>query len=68
MKGNRDIAPFGLRMPAELRQKLVNAAEINGRSINAEILHRLEFSFGTENTKARLDALERALREKGLMT
>lgn len=40
----RDINPFGLRMPAELKDVLEKSAEKNRRSLNAEILVRLEQS------------------------
>lgn len=40
----RSINPFGLRMNAELKQKLVLAAKNNKRSLNAEIIVRLERS------------------------
>lgn len=45
---SRDIAPFGVRMQPELKQKIEIAAKTNGRSMNAEIVHRLEQSFSTE--------------------
>lgn len=38
MKGMRNIAPFGLRMPDELREAVAERAKRNGRSMNAEIL------------------------------
>ena len=36
------ITPFGLRMPATLREDLQRWAVLNKRSLNAEILDRLE--------------------------
>lgn len=39
------IAPFGLRMLPELRQRIEAAAAESGRSMNAEIVARLEASF-----------------------
>jgi len=42
--GMRNIAPFGLRMPAELRDKLEVAAKASRRSLNSEILERLACS------------------------
>ncbi len=39
---SRDISPFGLRMPAELKTWLEQQAQNNGRSLNAEIVQRLE--------------------------
>lgn len=37
----REIAPFGLRMPAELKSRIDREAKGNGRSMNAEIIARL---------------------------
>lgn len=42
---SRDISPFGVRMPPDLKQQIEYAAKENGRSMNAEIVHRLESSF-----------------------
>lgn len=67
MEHAREISPFGLRLPGELRAKLENAARIAGRSLNSEILHRLEHSFAEDVTKDRLDRIERALSDNGLM-
>jgi hypothetical protein len=39
------IAPFGLRMQPELREKLEKVANEAGRSLNAEIVARLQASF-----------------------
>lgn len=36
---------FNLRIPAELKGKIENAAKTNNRSINAEAMNRLEQSF-----------------------
>lgn len=41
----RDINPFGLRMPPQLRKQVEESAKENKRSLNAEILARLEESF-----------------------
>jgi Arc-like DNA binding domain. len=41
----RDIAPFGLRIPLDLKEQIRRSASDNGRSINSEILARLEASF-----------------------
>lgn len=38
---SRNISPFGLRMPRELREELQNLASSNGRSLNAEIVFLL---------------------------
>lgn len=39
---SRDIAPFGLRMRAELKDQLEHCSKENKRSLNAEIVSRLE--------------------------
>lgn len=41
---SRDITPFGLRMPTELKAQIDSAAAASGRSINAEIIDRLRAS------------------------
>lgn len=38
----RDIAPYGVRMPADLKEKLQSLAKKHGRSLNSEIVHILE--------------------------
>lgn len=40
-----DIAPLGVRMPPEIKDALTSAARKNGRSVNAEIVLRLQKSF-----------------------
>ena len=47
MAKKSDINPFGLRMEEELRKKIAAAAAANGRSMNAEIVHRLMQSFSS---------------------
>ncbi|GEM_PF-4904365 len=42
---SRDIVPFGLRMPPDLKARVEKAAQDNGRSMNAEVVQRLEYSF-----------------------
>lgn len=42
MKGASHIAPFGLRMPEELKDKISESAKKNGRSMNSEIVQILE--------------------------
>lgn len=44
----RDVNPFGLRMPPELKEELEVLAEQNRRSLNAEIIVRLEESVKRE--------------------
>lgn len=38
------VAPFGLRMLPELKARIERAAAESGRSLNAEIVHRLQGS------------------------
>jgi hypothetical protein len=40
----RDINPFGLRMPQELRRRIERSAKTNRRSMNAELILRLQDS------------------------
>ena len=42
---SRDIVPLGLRMPPEIKEQIEAAAKANGRSMNAEIVARLQASF-----------------------
>lgn len=42
---DRIISPISLRFPAELREKLEDAAKQAQRSLNAEIRMRLELTF-----------------------
>lgn len=41
---SRHINPFGLRLPIKTKKALENAANKNGRSLNAELVSRLEES------------------------
>jgi hypothetical protein len=45
-----DINPFGLRMQPELKSTLEREADINGRSLNAEIVNRLQLSIERQRT------------------
>lgn len=46
---SRGSDQFNLRLPDGMRDRLRVAAEANGRSMNAEIVDRLQFSFDVEN-------------------
>lgn len=48
---NRTDSQFKLRMPAAIRAKVEQAAKDSRRSLNAEIVVRLEASFAQEATK-----------------
>ncbi|MGM1347650.1 Arc family DNA-binding protein [Serratia liquefaciens] len=61
MKGMRNIAPFGLRMPDELRESITERAKANGRSINAEIVQMLEDGLSRSEDSMVIDQLKAAL-------
>lgn len=57
---SRDIAPFPVRIPPELRERLEASRTSEGRSLNAEIVHRLQQSFAGQPTDEQVEAfLER---------
>ncbi len=49
-----------LRLPDGMRDKLKEAAKVNGRSLNAEIIARLE-SFKAQQTNTQLDRMEKKI-------
>lgn len=53
------IAPFGIRMQPELKERLEDAAQQAGRSLNAEIVARLESSFSAPEHAVLLSAFSR---------
>jgi hypothetical protein len=61
MKEAREINPFGLRMPPDLRAKLEEAAAASGRSLNAELLHRIASTFEPEQLSLDLGDIKRAV-------
>lgn len=73
---SRGSDQFNLRFPDGMRDRIKEAAEASGRSMNAEIIARLEASFapgrpGDEQIAAlgqRLDEVLRMLAERGLVT
>lgn len=61
----RDITPFGLRMPSDLKARVDAAAESNGRSINAECVARLQASFAVQSpVELDVEALAEAIASK----
>jgi hypothetical protein len=52
------IPPFGLRMQSGLKRRLEEAAKADGRSLNSEIVARLEQSFASPDLEKRLAQLE----------
>src|SRR3546814_6483854 len=66
-----DIRALNLRLPADLHRRLGEAAAGSGRSLNAEIVHRLAESFEyvdvdnavLEEMSARMTTIEQAYRD-----
>src|SRR5262249_14797445 len=56
-----DTAHLNLRYPEALRRRLERAAKNNDRSLNTEILHRLEQSFRLEDFREIQDAINEGL-------
>lgn len=56
------IPPFGLRMHPDLKSRVEDAARRNGRSLNAEIVSRLELSLEAEGDVKGAAAAKRLLR------
>jgi hypothetical protein len=63
---SREDPQFKLRMPAELRAQAEQAAKNSGRSLNAELVARIQSSLITESSAERLIPAARA-RELALM-
>jgi hypothetical protein len=62
---SRDVNPFGLRMPSDVKEELEKLAEQNRRSLNAEIIVRLEESIKRERESCiTSDELRRIVREE----
>ncbi|MGL6191405.1 MAG: Arc family DNA-binding protein [Serratia nevei] len=61
MKGMRNIAPLGVRLPEELKEKIQEQAKVNGRSTNAEIVTLLEQSVGGGSAKESKEELEKVV-------
>jgi len=55
----REDPQMKLRMPADLRDRIAEQAKHNGRSMNSEIIARLEGSFSTPENAILLSAFER---------
>jgi len=53
---SREIKPFGLRMPPELRELLKQHAELNRRSLNSEIVARLQTTLDPSERRSQSDA------------
>jgi predicted DNA-binding protein len=66
----RNDPQMNIRIPSDLKEKIEKAKEASGRSMNAEIVHRLEASFMTdkEYADAKGVALERVSRMEAEFT
>ncbi|MBW3118920.1 Arc family DNA-binding protein [Providencia rettgeri] len=60
MKGMRSIAPFGVRMSDELKEKLTVRAAQNGRSLNSEIVMILQEAVDAASTTPQTSAEHQA--------
>jgi hypothetical protein len=56
-----DTAHLNLRYPEALRRRLERAGKNNGRSLNSEIVHRLEQSFRREDFQKVQDAVNKGM-------
>jgi Arc-like DNA binding domain len=63
VRKSRQLRAVMTRIPEGLRRKLEREAEQNGRSMNAEIIHRLESSFQRETEQLFARALDAVLRD-----
>jgi len=54
----RDITPTGVRLPPELRAALEREADINGRTLSAEIIRRLKLSLDVHHVSSVVQAGE----------
>jgi predicted DNA-binding protein len=57
----RDSEKFNLRLPDGMRERIADAAKENGRSMNSEIIARLEASFDEGGLSERFSELEKRL-------
>lgn len=59
IESTKRIAPFGLRLPEALRERVQAAAKTANRSMNAEIIARLEASFELDEKLSAMHAEEK---------
>ncbi|MDC9591037.1 Arc family DNA-binding protein [Xenorhabdus sp. XENO-10] len=57
MKRVRDISPYSIRMPDELKEKLTERAKKNGRSLNSEMVMILQSAVDGESQPKNIDEL-----------
>ncbi|MCD0493884.1 Arc family DNA-binding protein [Chromobacterium violaceum] len=61
MNDRHTIQPYPLRLQRELRAELEAAAKVNGRSLHAEIVQRLESTFMRSGSELSAGTADRAL-------
>ncbi|WP_272537521.1 MULTISPECIES: Arc family DNA-binding protein [unclassified Providencia] len=64
MKGMRSIAPFGVRMPDDLKEKLTVRAAQNGRSLNSEIVMILQSAVDEASASNTISSIAQAEADK----
>ncbi|WP_338805124.1 Arc family DNA-binding protein [Xenorhabdus griffiniae] len=57
MKKVRDISPYSIRMPDELKEALTERAKKNGRSLNSEMVMILQSAIDDESQPKNIDEL-----------
>ncbi|MBC8949380.1 Arc family DNA-binding protein [Xenorhabdus sp. TS4] len=57
MKKVRDISPYSIRMPDELKEALTGRAKKNGRSLNSEMVMILQSAIDDESQPKKIDEL-----------
>jgi flagellar motor switch protein FliG len=55
-----DLVPLMLRLPEDLRRRIEREATRNQRSLNAEVVRRLEDSFRSEDSAQLIDKTAKA--------
>ena len=57
-KETQQVSPYPIRLTAELKEKLKESAKRNGRSLNAEMLIRLDASFNQNTEQHFIDSID----------
>jgi len=57
-KEQQQVNPYPIRLTAELKEKLKDSAKTNGRSLNAEMLIRLDASFNINTEQHFIDSID----------
>jgi hypothetical protein len=67
VRKSQELRPVMTRIPERLRRRLEREAELNRRSMNAEIISRLESSFRRQETyELIMEAIDRTLKALGI--